>query len=692
MGLRVKFAAGSTLLSLWLLLWPAAAPWALDAPTPTIKPALPASASIMVSRAPTEDQKRLKSAMEALRANKFGQGEAEAAGIGDPLAAKFFTWFEMTFDRPEGDFAKIAAFIEANPNWPRQRSLRRRAETVMPETLSDAQTLRWFKDHPPLTFEGTLAYAGALSRAGMALKATKLVRRNWVALDLEKAEEQEFLRRFGERLRHDDHLQRLDRLLWDKKRGAATRQATRLGGGYPALAKARLKLSLRRRGIDAAIRAVPAELRNDPGLLYLRARWRYRRGDYEGVVALFDPPIEVPPTQTERWWKLRAWVARRALVNGDPALAYRQATAHGFEDGVGFAEGEWLAGWVALRHLNRPSAAYEHFLQLYESVSFPISRARGAYWAGEAARAMGEATWAQRWYAIAAEYRATFYGQLAAHKLDQPLAQHSIQVGSVGDGERQVFEKNELVKVVKLLGVLGERGLQTGFLDRLREAADSAGEFTLVADLALAVDRSERALRTAKTAYARNFWLADYLFPVPFRPGPGSPEPALVLALIRQESAFDPRAISRASARGLMQLLPSTARTVARQIKVPYSRQRLTGDPAYNIKLGRAYISEQIERFGGSYIMAIAAYNAGPHRVDRWIEDFGDPRDQATDPVDWIESIPFSETRNYVQRVLEGMVIYRQFLPGEQTSTPGRPRDPLSLGRRVDPPASPLRG
>ncbi len=667
-GHSVRLVFGLLLLGLCLTGWPVALYGAdVTPPAPQAKPAVPDTASPLISRGPTQDEKHLKQAIEALRAEDYRGAEAAAAGIADPAAKKLYSWFEMTRDRPQGDFAVIARFLKENPNWPELEEIRRRAERVMPAELSDDAKLTWFAAQPPLTYAGTLAYAEALQRAGKALMAEELLRRNWVALDLDAAEESEYLARYGDRLRKTDHIDRLDRLLWDRRRHPATRQAQRLGASYGALTKARLRLMFRHAGVDQAIRSVPAALAADPGLIYERAYWRYRRGDYEGVIELVDPPNAAAP-RPDKWWRLRSWVARRALEEGDTELAYRQATAHGFRDGLGFAEGEWLAGWIALRFQNKPKTAYEHFLRLYESVTFPISRARGAYWAGAAAEAMGETAWAERWYSIAARFEATFYGQLANHKLAQPLESDGIQIGPASDAERQAFAARDMVQAVKILGTLGERGLQTRFLDRLREAARGPADFTLVAELAIDVERPERALRAAKAAYAEGLWLADHLFPMPFVPAPGAPEPALVLAVIRQESAFDSHAISHAGARGLMQLMPATARKVARELHTSFSRRRLTGDPSYNIRLGRAYLAEQIEKYDGSYILAAAAYNAGPHRVDRWLERFGDPRDPTMDPIDWIEAIPFNETRNYVQRVLEGLAVYRRMLPGPQQS------------------------
>jgi soluble lytic murein transglycosylase len=372
-------------------------------------------------------------------------------------------------------------------------------------------------------------------------------------------------------------------------------------------------------------------------------------------------------------------------MKGDISIAYRIAAGHGLEQGLGFAEGEWLAGWLALRSLDRPGVAYRHFEHLSQGVSSPISLARSAYWAGEAARALAAhgaqgatasaeggakgGNWlakADDWYLKAAKHGTTFYGQLAARRLGHAVAietQGETAAGPApGAAARAAFEGREMVQAVRLLGELGQTKLHKRFLLRLKALAEDAEDFVLVAELARQQGRPDIAVRVAKEARKAGVLLFDDLFPSRRLPETKSPEPALVLAVIRQESAFYTGAISGAGARGLMQIMPATARRVARQIKIRYSRKKLLSDPEYNLRLGRAYLAGLTEKYDGSYILALAAYNAGPARANRWMRDFGDPRTPEVDPVDWIESIPFNETRNYVQRILESLVVYRKTL------------------------------
>ena len=597
-----------------------------------------------------------------------------AARGNEPLLGEFFAWLELTRTKGDGDFAELSAFLDSHPGWPRLGEIRRRAEESLPDGLTPAELLAWFGEESPSTVDGALRLAEALRANGQEVAARRLLRETWVTGRFTRSQEGTFLDRYRDLLRRDDEMARLETLLERRSVAAARRQARRLGSGYPELAEARLRLALDRPGVDHAIGRLPAALQNDPGLLYERARWRQRRGRTEGVIELIDragPVIRRP----ERWWRLRHWAARRAFGEGDMPTAYRLANGHDLKKGTGFADGEWLAGWIALRFLDDPKRAYDHFVRLHDGVGTPISLARGAYWAAEAAAALGDEENATRWYRRASRHATAFYGQLASARLGEPL---DLDLGyrvAPGPDATASFKDRDLVRLVRLLGAFDQRKHQETFLGHLRRQADSDLEYDLVAALAVSVGRPDQALLTAKQARRKGMLLAAQLFPLPRGLGDdvtavSVPEPALVLAVIRQESAFDAHAVSRAGARGLMQLMPATAHKVAHEINVTYRKALLTQDPALNLRLGRAYLDGLLQDYGGTNILALAAYNAGPHRVRRWIKDFGDPRDPDVDPVDWVESIPFDETRNYVQRVMEGLVVYRLALTGQRTVLP----------------------
>ena len=424
--------------------------------------------------------------------------------------------------------------------------------------------------------------------------------------------------------------------------------------------------------MDRAIANVPSQLRDDPGLRFERLRWR-RKQTEDLSAAPFLLEYKGPRPQPELWAREARILARRALAERDYRAAARLAANHTLDRGGGFAESEFLAGWVDLVLLNQPNAAEAHFDTLFNGVGFPISRARGAYWRARAAAARGNAQLAQEWYARAAQHPTTFYGQEAARELGRAIDTFAFSVPFDAEA-RAAFLDRELVQLVQRLHDLGANKRLRTFLLHLAGLAESAEERLLVAQLAHESDRPREAIRAIKRLSQLDNQVGIAGYPLVNIPGaattPGPPD-ALVLAVIRQESGFDPTAISRADARGMMQLLPGTAKRVAQDLALPYRTSRLTSDPQYNIRLGRAYLAQMLERFGGSAPLALAAYNAGPHRVDRWLELFGDPRTVQIDMIDWMESIPFAETRNYVQRVTEARRVYEYLLENGQVARVG---------------------
>ena len=625
--------------------------------SPRAKPAVPDDLPGL-SRSLSKSEKALQRAIRETLAGKTGRPVPAGA---DPLAGAVLEWILLTRPESQAEFARAATFIEAHPEWPRRDDLLRTAEralgpTATPE-LTDAARLGWFRAYHPVSARGAMAFAGSLIATGHADQARELLADAWRHYKFGSNDEKIFLEQFGPYLTRDDQIARLDRLLYDRQRSAAKRQARRLGAGYPELAGARLALAFRRPGVDSAIGRVPPALTDDVGLLYERIRWRYKKRRLAGVLELLDSDAasQIDP---DRLWPIRAWATRQLAEDGDLARAYAIVCRHGLTKGSGFAEAQWLSGWYALRSLGRPEDAMAHFQGLHAGATSPISRARGAYWVAQAAVAAGDKVLAARWLLRAKEHGTAFYGQRAAQELGTsgPMVPKEI---AIADSVRAIFLRSGPAKATALLHRLGFDELAETFILHMAKRAEKAQELSLVAELARQLGRLDLTLKTAKIARTKGHILHADLFPGLALSPQAGPEPALVLAVIRQESAFDPGAVSRAGARGLMQLLPSTAKIVARRKGERYVRNWLTEDPDYNTRLGRAYLQSLIERYGGTYVLALAAYNAGPHRVDRWLAKHGDPRGGTIAVVDWIERIPFSETRNYVQRVLEGMFVYR---------------------------------
>jgi soluble lytic murein transglycosylase len=603
------------------------------------------------------DRQLYRLAFANIAKDRWKGADRLAESARNPLPAKIIQWLDLTRPGPGRDFDDYRSFISLNPGWPSQEILRAQAERAMPDTLPPAEVLSWFGKREPTTLEGAMQVARALIARGDPERATTVLRHGWVALDGPAPVEKAFLARYKRYLTAPDHAERLDRLLWDEQRDAAQRLLALVDAGQRALATARLKLMAGKGGVDAALAKVPRNLLNDAGLLYERARWHRRRDNFEQAAALLDPPPKKVRRPDLLWIELES-AARHALNRNDANLAYRLARDHGNDSGTAFAEAEWLAGWIAFRFLGRPDIAEQHFKTLYEGVDSQLSQARGAYWVGRTTQARGDKVAMRRWYELAAVNLTTYYGQLATHRLNRAGKAHFFPSPLPTKTETAAFEKQELVQVVRVLAALGEAARAQPFLLRLQEFARTAPESRLIADLGLAIGREDFSLATAKRARAQGFELVEHLFPLMALPK-GALDDALIMSILRQESAFAVGAVSSAGALGLMQILPATAKHVAKKLKIKYSKSRLTSDGPYNITLGRAYLDELVRSFGGSYVLAIAAYNAGPSRVNGWIREFGDPRAHGADVVDWVERIPLSETRNYVQRVLENLQVYR---------------------------------
>lgn len=586
----------------------------------------------------------------------------------DPDLAAVLLWLSLLDDRRPTDFATVAGFLTDHPNWPGTSQLELRAEQLMPPNLPATARALWFQTHPPRTGAARLAHLDALNEVGPPDRLVAEVRRSWRELELGGKGQTEFLDRYGRHLRASDHRERVDEMLWRGQTAAVKRILPLVPEAWRRLADARMRLRDNRGGVDQAVDAVPAELRNDPGLLYERIRWRRQRGLVTGArELLFEAPPK--PEFETLWWRERSWHIRESLDNGDFEDAYLLAASHVQRGGIAFAEAEWLAGWVALRFLNRPADALRHFQVLYENVSTPISLARASYWAGRAADAVSDPAAAALWYGRGAEQATTFYGQLAAARLGAT----GITLAApppLDDRRAQAFLARDLVRATAALIRVDRRKLAERFLRTLAYQARDEDESLAVARLAAAKGYTPAAVYAARRAARSGAALIDVGYPLLAPLPDAAPEPALVHAIIRQESGFDPDAISRAGARGLMQLMPGTARDTAKAVGVGYDLGSLIADPGYNVSLGRAYLSAMIERFDGHYILAIAAYNAGPHRVTQWIARNGHPSSPDIDIIDWIEKIPFSETRNYVQRVLEGLHVYRGRLPNGPVLAP----------------------
>ncbi len=616
------------------------------------------------------DIKIAKQTLTAVEEKKSKTIRKNIAKIKDPLLIKILQWFTYTEAPTGSSFQEISDFIAANPNWPRMDKLHKNAEGVMEAELPPSQVLAWFDNQEPVSTQGWVRYGAALLKQGDIKGATAILQKTWVEGSFTKAQEKQFYRQFRKYLTKFNHEARLDRLLWEGSYWPARRMFGKVNAELRLLSEARFLLRHMKGNVDRAIAAVPKHLKDHPGLIFERLKWRTRKGrDTAARELLQSLPDKLP--YPDVWFKERSKLARRALNDGLISEAYRLVANHGLDTSykAAYADAEWMSGWIALRFLNEPAWAYQHFTKMAENVSFPISRARGGYWAGRAASALSQAEDATRWYKSAAVHSTTYYGQLAALQVKQGTTMMVPLSYPVDNLEtRNRFNAHELTRVAKLFDLIGKKTWLRSVIVQLQAQEETVLWKTLSADLATSLGRPDVAIKVSKYVAQSSLGLIPAGYP--FLKLPALPkktkgvalEEALVLALIRQESAYYVDAHSRAGARGLMQLMPATAKRVAKVVGLKYSKSRLSTDGEYNMKIGQSYLSKMVKDFDGSYILALASYNAGPGRAKRWVRENGHPRDAEVDAIDWVELIPFDETRNYVQRILEGVQVYRALL------------------------------
>jgi soluble lytic murein transglycosylase len=616
---------------------------------------------------PAEAAAGFAAILKALDETRLTDAREHARAMGNPLVQKYVEWSILRHPRGTDGFAAAFAFLRANPDWPDDAPIRRQAEDRMGGDTPPAEAMAFFKAFPPLTSAGHMRRLEA-AEAAAPKDVVELARDSWHNATFRPQDEAAFLARYGTHLRSSDHLARFDRLLREGKDKVARELLPRLAPADNAVAEARLALATRAPEVATVLRAVPADRQADRRLLFERLRWMRRTNDHPGARQLLLS-LDASLPQDEDWWVERQYHVRESLQASRADEAYKLVVGHGLKRGTGFAEAEFMAGWIALRWLKRPDDALKHFKTLDEGVSAPISKSRAAYWQGRAHEAAKRPLEAASAYERAAQHGHTYYGQLAAKRLPNraPAMPSDPQATPA---ERDGIEKREIVIVARWLAQVGDDERARPFLLRVGRIAQSAGELALSAAFAIEAGRPDIAVSISRRAVESGVALYESAFPVVDMGGTGSIERALVLGLTRQESNFQTGVSSPAGALGLMQLMPDTARAMAAKTKQPFDLSRLTSDPAYNTSLGTQYLADMLEKFGGSYELALSAYNAGPTRTARWLESIGDPRNGAIDMVDWVEMIPFRETRNYVQRVMEAVVVYRDRLNGPFRAVP----------------------
>ncbi|EJW11283.1 Soluble lytic murein transglycosylase precursor [Rhodovulum sp. PH10] len=662
---------------------PAAAPLALQPgalvstertaalPAQTFVPAPAPSTPLAYAPSQSTSRADLSAVAEAIRAARRGRpGEATEIqrSISDPLARKVVEWQILRSSDNQADFSRYAAFVTENPGWPSVGMLRRRAENMMWTERTDPATVKaFFARTEPLGTRGKLALARALYLTGDRAQAERLVRETWRTDGFGRDLEGDVLDIFAGMVTRADDKARMDRQLYeDGDYDVAMRAAQRLGGAAPAIARARHAVMTRAGNAKGLIDQAAASAPDDVGVLFSRIQWLRRNDHYaEAARLLMSAPKKLTDGHDpDDWWIERRLVARKLIELGDPRAAYvvcRDATPPEKENYK--VEHEFMAGWIALRFLNDPATASRHFARIEATgVANPISLSRAGYWLGRAAEAAGRTREARAHYEKAAHWGTAYYGQLAKARLG--LGEVALMPPpSLGGERRAAVSRLEVVRAVDVLYGAGASDLVIPFVADLADRTTDIAALTAIADICARNDDARAVLLVGKTALGNGLRLDYAAFPTIGLPrfsmiGP-QVEPAVVYAIARQESAFNPKTVSPANALGLMQVTPAAGRFIAKKYGVRFDEKRLLSDEVYNVQMGAAELGGNIEAYNGSYVLAFAAYNAGRGRVREWIERFGDPRDPRVDAIDWVEKIPFSETRNYVQRIMENVQAYR---------------------------------
>jgi len=622
-----------------------------------------------LSTAPRADQATEVAALSAAMklANQQDWPEALAAAqAAGAVGADVVTWTWLRAG--QGRLGDYESFLQRRPDWPGLPFLKEQGEQAAARSQDPARVVAYFAGDKPRTGAGSLALVRAYDMLGQTDKARAEALRGWVALKYTAEDQAELLTRHADALQ-EGHAPRLDQILWDGNRASeGQRMLPLVSKGWAALATARMALRADKDGVSALVAAVPDAFRDNAGLAFERFLYRMRHDNYADAATLIVERSASAETlgYPDQWAEKRISLTRYLMRTGSPKQAYQVAALHHLTSGTDFAELEFLAGYVSLRKLNDPARALTHFARLQTTSATPISLARAWYWTGRANEAAGNAAKARNAYQTAATYQTSYYGLLAAERLGQNLDPAALSNRKpTGDWKQAGFARSTVFDAARRLAASGQSQLSARFLLHLGEGLNNR-DFELLSEYAMQSGQYRSALLIAKAAIDRDLVFPRPYFPVPDMVPDGlAVSRALALSIARRESEFDPAARSSANALGLMQVLPTTAKHMADELGLPFAQSRLTSDPSYNVTLGAQYLRKMVDEFGPAVALIASGYNAGPRRPRDWIAAFGDPRLPSVDVVDWVESIPFAETRTYVMRVAEGVVIYRAKLKGE---------------------------
>ena len=652
-------------------------------PAPRLKPAPPPMSSFLSET----DARLFRKGLSASNDRKWSEVERIVARLDDPIAKDTLRWLQATNDR-KAPTATLEYVHKSLNDWPRMVRVSAEAERrMLDESWTSRDVFNWFTGRvEPVSGEGRAALARAYFAKGDQLNGDKYLRLAWRESRLTRDRQKTLFRLYKDRLTKEDHAARADHLIWSGYRHYDKARALlqHMGKTDRSLMKARMALSRNSSGMDSALNAVPSSSLADPGLVYERGKWRRRKKTKTYALPVYLSVRTAPESELGKkaMWREKKIMAYWAISKKRYKEAYQLSLHHGFERGTEFAEAEFLAGWLALTGMNEPDRALRHFTRLRDGVGSPISLARAHYWVGRAQEANKDGL-ADNSYRLAAQYPNTYYGMLAGLEADGSAHRVSLPPEFIAEQDRVDFASDNRVRVLHLLGEAGDQRIFSQMSYHLDDEVDSLSKLSLLSELAEDYGFMRPSLRAAKQAGRFQGMLTESGYPtvgsidaLPKR----TFEEAFVYAIARQESEFATNVVSSAKAYGMMQMINSTAKATARKHRIKYDVNRLKTDGDYAAKMGALHLNDLLDQWDGSYILAAVSYNAGPHRAKTWIKTYGDPRDGDVDAIDWVEKIPFSETRNYVMRVLENMQVYRARL--NNNSAPNRLEQDLRLGQQ----------
>ncbi len=630
-----------------------------------------------------DEAKALKSAAKAIKKGNPDNARALKSQLSNPTARKLIDW--LLYRAGDAPVSDIQSFLDANPVWPNRWLLKQRIEEKLFEQNNKRKSLKYFSNHKPETPMGKAALATAHLQNGNKDEATRITKSTWREDKIPSDFEKQFLKRLGHLLSQDDHKWRLDKLMiadirWNKTRNKRAsqirRQIPRLSASEQKKANARLAAFTRKKGAASRLTKLPTENQTDWGVVFQRAELlrRANKTTQAAKLLLSAPTDKASTVKPDAWWAERRRLAYQALDNKNPKLAYQLVQDAGPLSVNPLKDQQFFAGWLALRYLGDKKNAVKHFTTMAKAADGPLSHSKSNYWLGRAYEAMGQTAEAQEAYQKSAKQIDTFHGHLSRKKLDPSTTSIELTPPQLPTQDQiDRFNSLDAAQAVVIADKAGlGRSITRPFLAYLAQKMKTESEVSLVAHLAQSLGDTQQALRIGKIAIARGMNMIYYAYPVhafpDYKPLRKPPETAFLLGIARQESEFNTLTLSGAGARGILQVMPITARHVCRDYKIKCQIKRLMTDESYNTKIASAYIADRMGEFGGSYVLGLSGYNAGPGRTRQWIKRFGDPRDGRIDPIDWIERLPFKETRKYVSKVLSNIQIYRARIGQEKNA------------------------